>query len=297
MNNLSFIPAVLPPKSENKLPAGACDTHNHVFGPFETFPLDFPPDYAIPLAPIDTYLQMLDRVGLDRGVLVQPSQQDCSTDILINALTKGGDRLRGIGAARSDISDQKLSQMHAQGVVGLRFVEARAPDGNLRPGSVGFDEIANLTSRMQSLDLSINVWAKMPDLIQSLDKLLAPQLPVVFEHMGMLDVSAGLQNQDFQSMLELVKEGRLWVKLSVCRCSTAAPDYENLRPFTEALIDANPNQLLWGSDWPFIRMQGEEPDVNNLVSILRNWIGDPEIERKILADNPARLYKFDKPAK
>jgi 2-pyrone-4,6-dicarboxylate lactonase len=295
MSELSFTSAVLPQVLNGKLPSGACDTHNHVFGPFEQFPLNFPPDYAIPLAPVEKYLEMLKLSGLDRGVLVQPSQQDCSMDILLNALNVGGEKLRGVGAARKDITEYQLEKFQSAGIVGLRFVEARAPDGNLRPGSVGFDEIAELTSRMQSLNLSINVWAKMPDLIKSLDKLLAPNLPVVFEHMGMLDVNLGIEDQGFQTMLSLVKEGRLWVKLSVCRCSSLAPEYSDLQPFTEALIEANPDQLLWGSDWPFIRMEGKEPDVSHLISVAKQWVSDPVIENKIFADNPARLYKFEDP--
>ena len=292
MVEMAFVPAVMPQRRRGSLLAGSCDTHAHIFGPFDRFPLVFPPDYAMPLAPVDKYLQMLDRVGLDRGVLVQPSQQDCNTDILLDALETGGNRLRGVGAARTDVSDQQIERMSTAGVVGLRFVEAPTPAGMPRPGAVGFDEIAGLTARMRSLDWSINVWAKMPDLMRSLDKLLAPQLPVVFEHMGMLDISSGLQDQGFKTMLELLKEGRIWVKLSVCRCSAAAPEYDDLRPYAETLIEANPDQLLWGSDWPFIRMHGREPDVGQLVDLACEWIADAAIEQKIFVDNPARLYKF-----
>jgi 2-pyrone-4,6-dicarboxylate lactonase len=288
------IPAVLPTHFERKLPVGSCDTHNHIFGPFDRFPLDYPPDYAIPLAPIDQYIQMLDIAGIDRGVLVQPSQQDCTMHILHEALLVGGGRLRGVGAARAGISENRLENMHASGVVGLRFVEAPTPTGQPRPGAIGFDEIAGLSTRMQSLDLSINVWAKLPTLIQSLDKILAPRLPVVFEHMGMLDVTAGLEDQGFRTMVELVKEGRIWIKLSVCRCSTAAPDYADLRPYAEALIEANPDRMLWGSDWPFIRMGGNEPNVSRLVELARDWIADANIEQKIFVDNPANLYQFDR---
>jgi len=287
-----FIEAVnaMPPTS--RLGRGSCDTHNHVFGPFERFPLDFPPDYPIPLAPIQKYLQMLDSVGLDRGVLIQPSQQDCSMYILLDALRIGGDRLRGVGAARAGITEQRLQEVVAAGVVGLRFVEARAPDGKPRAGSVGFKAIPELASRMKALDLSINIWGKLPDIISGMDAILAPELPVVFEHMGMLDIGAGIQGRDFQTLLSLLKEGRIWVKLSVCRCSAAAPDYADLRPFADLLVEANPDRLLWGSDWPFIRMQGVEPDVGNLADLFHVWINDPLIQRKILIDNPGRLYKF-----
>jgi len=288
----NFIEAVKATPATTRLGKGSCDTHNHIFGPFERFPLDFPPDYPIPLAPIQKYLEMLDIVGLDRGVLIQPSQQDCSMDILLNALSIGGDRLRGVGAARAEITEQRLQEFVAAGVVGLRFVEARAPDGKPRAGSVGFKEIPELASRMKALDLSINVWGKLPDIISDIDSILAPELPVVFEHMGMLDIGSGLKGRDFQTMLSLLKEGRIWVKLSVCRCSTEAPEYSDLRPFSDLLVEANPDRLLWGSDWPFIRMQGVEPDVGNLANLIHEWVNDPDIQRRILIDNPGLLYKF-----
>lgn len=292
MNVFSSIPCVMPEILQSAQLAGACDTHAHVFGPFEQYPLAFPPDYPVPVAPVETYLHMLDKIGCERGVLVQPSQQGEDLRILFNALTVGGERLRGVGAVSSSVSDSDFEAMNDVGVVGLRFVEARAPDGQLRPGSIGFDHIAELSSRMEAFGMSINVWAKLPDLIESVDKLLAPELPVVFEHMGMLDVSKGIQDPNFQRMLGLVREGRIWVKLSVCRCSIN-PSYEDLKPFTEALIEANEDRLLWGSDWPYIRMVDREPDAGLLKQLLSDWICDSVLERKIMVDNPAGLYRFE----
>lgn len=292
MSEVDSIPAVMPRRAAANVPAGAVDGHNHIFGPFDQYPLNHPPDYAIPFAPIDAYIQMLNSAGIDRGVLVQPTQQDCDMQIMLDALRSNGERLRGVGAAREDVSDDLLQEMAASGIVGLRFVEAKTPDGKPRPGSIGFDSIAGLSDRMRQLDWSINVWAQLPVLVQSLDKLLAPQLPLVFEHMGMLDVNSGVQSQNFKTMLELVKSGQLWVKLSACRCSKLAPDYEDLRPFVDALLEANANQLIWGSDWPFIRMQGMEPDVTSLIELLVDWIDDSSVAQKILVDNPMRLYKF-----
>ena len=284
--------AIMPGATDRDLPGGACDTHNHVFGPFDRYPLEYPPDHGMPLAPIDTYLQMLDNVGLERGVLVQPTQQDCQMDVMLDALGKSAGRLRGVGAARSDTDDDEFARMATAGVVGLRFVEAPLPSGAPRPGAVGFDEIADLASRLRDLDWSINVWGRIPTLMDNIDKLMSPGVPVVFEHMGMLDPQAGIQHEHFQTLLSLVREGQAWVKLSFCRCSAEAPLYEDLRPFVNALTEANPDRLLWGSDWPFIRMQGTEPDANSLVRLMLDWIDDADIHQKILVANPERLYKF-----
>ncbi len=293
MAELAFIPSVMPSANARSLPAGTCDTHCHIFGPFTQYPLDYPPDFPIPLAPLDSYQQMLALAGVQRGVLVQPSQQDCSVAIMLDALATSGGAIRGVAAARSDIPEPELEKLSDAGVVGLRFVEAPMPSGKPRPGAVGFDQIAYLASRMRALNWSINVWAKMPDLMRSMDQLLEPELPLVIEHMGMLDVNLGHEESGFQTLLALLREGRIWVKLSVSRCSMAAPDYADLRPFAEALIEANPDQIVWGSDWPFIRMQGKEPDVSHLLHLAQDWIADAVIEKKIFVDNAARLFRFN----
>lgn len=287
------IAAKMPRPIRRQLPRGACDTHSHVFGPFDAYPLQYPPDYPVPLAPVETYLQMLELAGLERGVLVQPTQQGCQPDIMLDALDKGGGRLRGVAAAGAAVCDADLARMREAGVTGLRFVEAPMPSGAPRPGAVGFDEISALCSRMRDLGWTIHVWGRLSTLIGKLDKLLDAGLPVVFEHMGMLDIGEGTVGRGFQTMLALLREGRIWVKLSVCRCSTSTPDYPDLRPFVDALIQANPEQLLWGSDWPFIRLQDREPDVSALAELQVEWINDAELEWRILTDNPARLFGFE----
>jgi predicted TIM-barrel fold metal-dependent hydrolase len=190
------------------------------------------------------------------------------------------------------VADTVLEQMHKEGVRGLRFVEAPSPTGAPRPGSVNFSQIDGLAGRMKDLDWSINIWAKLPVIIQNLKKILDPDLPVVVEHMGMLDPSKGLHDADYQTLLSLLKENRIWVKLSFCRCSQQAPTYEDLKPFFDAFIEANEDRLIWGSDWPYVRMQGQEPDAGHLLELMTEWVGDQHIIDKILATNPERLYQF-----
>ncbi len=288
-----YVDAVLPRRRTSQLPNGACDSHNHVFGPFDTLPLKYPPDHAIPLAPAATYLQMLDRAGLQRGVLVQPTQYGFDNAALLQATAASRGRLRGIAAVDAGITDNELQRFAENGVVGLRFVEAPLPSGAPRPGAAGFDAVADLSSRMRGLNFSINVWARNPTLMENIDKLLAPGLPLVLEHMGMLDASQGVDGEHFQTLLSLLREGRLWMKLSFCRCSAAAPHYEDLRPFVDAMVSANPAQLVWGSDWPFIRMLNNEPDVTGLLDVFLEWVDDAALQQQILTDNAARLFSFN----
>ncbi len=289
---MDAVPAVVPAHRARTRIANICDTHNHIFGPFDRFPLQHPPEFAMPLAPIEAYLDMLDRSGVGRGVLVQPTQQDCDNNDLLRALAAAGNQLRAVGALRASASDELFAEMDRAGVRALRFVEAPMPDGSPRPGAVEFAEISKLASRMAALGWAVDVWASLPRLIANLDQILQSDMPVIFEHMGMFDVGEGLRGKNFQTMLALVREGRIHVKLAVCRCSSQAPGYADLRPFHDALVEANPDQLVWGSDWPFIRMAGSEPDPADLLDLFCDWTHDTALQHKILVDNPARLYRF-----
>lgn len=292
---MDFVAARMPRDQERTPPPGACDTHNHVYGPFDAYPLEHPPDYPVPLSPVETYLRMLEIAGLERGVLVQPTQQGCNVKPLLNALRVANGRLRGVAAVRPDVSDAALERMGEAGVVGLRFVDAPMPSGTPRPGSVGFDSISALAPRMGQLEWSVNVWGRLATLMDNLDTLLQPELPVVFEHMGMPDVAEGVDGRHFRNMLALLREGRIWVKLVVCRCSQQTPGYGDLRPFADALLLANADQLLWGSDWPYIAMLNREPDVTDLLDVLLDWVDDADLQGKILVENPARIFSFDQP--
>ena len=288
--------AVMPQSPRTALPPGACDTHTHVFGPFDQYPLSCPPDYPLPLAPAAHHRRMLDAVGLDRCVLVQPTPNDTDHSALINAMSLASGRLRAVGAARAAIADDRLEALHLAGVRGLRFVDAPSPQGTARPGAIGTEEIPLLAARIKELGWYAHVWARLPRLVERLPELLRSQVPIVVEHMAMLDAAKGLRDADFQYVLGLLREGRIWMKLSVCRCSQAAPHYSDLREFHDALVQANPDRLLWGSDWPFIRMEGREPDVGALLDLLREWLADTALEQKILVTNPARVFGFDEAA-
>ena len=287
---METVPAIMPSHPAKTGIEGAWDIHTHVFGPFERFPLAHPPPFALPMAPVASYLEMLDRAGVARGVLVQSTQQGCDNAILLDALEQAQGRLRAVGGLRADADEATVEELHEAGVRGLRFVEAPMPDGTPRPGSVEFAELPGLASRMKDRGWTANVWAELPHLLANLDTLLHDGVPVVFEHMGMLNVQAGLDNRDFQTLLALIREGRVHIKLPVCRCSNQPPEYPDLRPYHDALVEANPDQLVWGSDWPYIRMAGQEPDPARLMELFCKWVDDAGLQQKILVDNPRKLY-------
>jgi predicted TIM-barrel fold metal-dependent hydrolase len=281
----------MPVPPRHALPAGACDTHCHVFGPYERFPLQHPSSYAAPDAPAERYLRMLDTLGAARGVLVQPAPYGTDPDALLDAVAQGKGRLRGIAVADPGVTDAQLQALSEGGVRGLRFVEARDPAGNLFPGSVGFDQVGALAPRMKQFGLHAQLWAPCDTYLRHLPALAQLDLPLVIDHMGSVVPARGGQDPVFQMLRGLLAEGRIWMKLTVCRVG-AAPDYENARGIHEAYMAANPDQVLWGSDWPFVRMGAAAPSADALVELAHEWLGSDALRRQVWVDNPARLYGF-----
>lgn len=292
--NLEPVLPRMPSPPRHQLPEGACDAHAHVFGPYDRFPPTTPSSYAPPLAPLEVYLRMLDQIGASRGVLVQPAPYGTDTSALCDALRRGAGRLRGIAVATADVADSDLADLQAAGVRGLRFVEMQDPRGGGRyRGSVGADDLRRLAGRMRELEWHAQIWASCPDCAALASDLGDLDLPLVFDHMACPRTQASIDDPSFQRILAMVAEGRIWVKLSLCRNSKQVPDYPDLRPFHDALVEANPDRLLWGSDFPFVRMGDMAPDVGHLLDLFHAWVDDAALRQRILVENPSALYGFD----
>ena len=186
------------------LPQGACDCHCHVFGPAARFPYAEPRSYTPDNAPLEAYLALLDRLGFDRGVLVQPSAYGRDNRAMLDALTRVLARLRGVAVGGAELSTATLKQWHAAGVRGLRANEFR-------------------------------------------------------------------------------RDGKPYY--------ATPPDYSEARPFHDALVAANPQNLVWGTDWPHPRPEGPVPDAARLLKVFLDWT-TPEIRQATLVENPSRLYDF-----
>ena len=296
MSQAQALPPVdprMPSPPRQPLPAGACDTHTHVFGPYDVFPFVTPSSYAPPLAPFDRHAEMLDRIGAERVVLVQPAPYAHDHRALVDALRRYGGRARGIATVTDGVEDDELDALHAAGVRGVRFAEVLdRGTGRRFAGSVGIDHLGRLASRLRDRGWHAQVWARCADVPACVAVAERAGVPVVFEHMGMVDVALGPAHDDVARLIELVRDGRAWVKLAVCRNSTAGPAYPDLRPFHEALVAANPARLLWASDWPFVRMGDASPDVGRLIDLFDEWVADASVRHGVLVANPAALYGF-----
>ncbi|MDB6084701.1 MAG: 2-pyrone-4,6-dicarboxylate hydrolase [Gammaproteobacteria bacterium] len=280
-------------KPSHPLPAGACDTHSHVFGPFDRFPLFAGRRYTPPLAPVGDYLSMLDRIGARHGVLVHPSASGWDCSCTLDALAVAGGRLRGIVVVPPDVDGDTLESMHSSGIRGIRFTESA--DGPLAPradGVLPLGDLAHFAPTLRTLKWHAQVWAKCDAIVAAAHELLRYDIPIVIDHMGFFDSLRGVDDATFRSFLSLVREGPFWVKLNPCRVSKQRPDYADARPFHEALVRAAPDRMVWGSDWPYIGLDPSPPDVGSMVDVFDAFTHDARLRTQILVQNPTVLYGF-----
>jgi predicted TIM-barrel fold metal-dependent hydrolase len=282
-------PPERPSRPKHAVPTGATDCHAHIFGPFDRFPLADVRSYTPPELTGERYLSTLDGIGFSHGVLVQPTCHGTDCRALVNAVHSSNARLRGIAVITSNISDEELGQMDRAGIRGARFIR---PPSSVYKNWVGFDTLELLAPRLIRLGWHAQIWAHCADLVDSLPSLLNLNIPLVVDHMSYFDASRGVDDESFQVMLRLLGAGRIWLKLGSFRLSKRYPDYEDVVPFHKALLAANPERLIWGSDWPHVHMTADMPDVGHVVDLLNRWTDDASLLRRILVDNPAALYGF-----
>jgi len=273
-------------------PAGSWDCHCHVFGPAARFPYAEPRSYTPEDAPLEAYLALLDRLGFARGVLVQPSAYGRDNRAMLDALSRAPQRLRGVAVGGAELTPSVLRAWHAAGVRGLRANEFRRDGKPYYQNGVRLAEIEPLLPLMADLGWHLQLWIDARDLPELLPSLARVPVPVVVDHMGRMEHRHGTAHPGFQALLRGVAEGRLWTKLSgTYRLGATPRDYAQARPFHEALVAANPRNVVWGTDWPHPRPEGLAPDAARLLAVFLDWTREVGLRQAILVDNPSRLYQ------
>jgi predicted TIM-barrel fold metal-dependent hydrolase len=265
--------------------AAGWDCHAHLFGPYARYPLAANPSYAPPPALQAKYLALLDRLNLSNGVLVQPSAYDRDHSLLFDVLA-AWPQLRGVVVARTG-TFASFAGLRDRGVRAARFSH-RSGSVNFA-GSASFDELLHSAGALADAGLHAELWTDcraLPDIAARLEAL---PVPVVIDHMGGFDVDAGVDEPGFRCLLALLESGRVWVKLCAYRNLPGAVSVEAGRPFHRALLEANASNLVWGSDWPHLRMN-PAPDAAELLECFRHWTGNAGLIERVLVGNPARLY-------
>ncbi|WP_017233722.1 amidohydrolase [Pandoraea sp. B-6] len=267
------------------VPFGAVDTHAHVVAASDAYPMVPERSYTPPPAPEDKYLAMLDATGMTYGVLVQISVYGTDNRYLLETLRRHPDRLRGIAVVSPDVTDAELEAMHAAGVRGLRI-------NVLFGGGIGFKAMETLAHRIKDLGWHMQFLmdvSTLPDLMPRMTKL---PVPGIVDHMGHTPVAQGLDAPGFSALRSLVRDHGYWVKLSgAYRISERFPTFDDVTPFAQALIEDAPDRMVWGSDWPHVSLT-RMPNTGALRNLLPLWAPDADTRRRILVDNPARLYGF-----
>lgn len=262
------------------------DCHAHLFGPYDRFPLAQERSYTPPEASEHAYLALLARLGLSHGVLVHPSAYGDDFSLLLHALERH-DNLRGVVVVRAQ-TPLSLSVLRSRGVRAARFSH-RSGAGTNFAGSASLDDLQRLAPRLADAGLHAELWTDTRALADIAPTLRGLPVPVVIDHMGGFDAAEGVAAPGFQALLRLLGEGRVWVKLCAYRNVLATRDWTLARPFHEALVRANPDGLVWGSDWPHLRVE-PAPDAAQLLDLCRTWTNEPETLTRILETNPGRLY-------
>ncbi|MCJ2133285.1 amidohydrolase family protein [Methylobacterium sp. J-026] len=291
----------LPPQAPEPpgfaLPDDACDSHTHVFGPYARSPLAEDRSYTPPENDGAALVRQLDAMGLARCVIVTASAYGDDNRAMLDALAVAPDRLRGVAVLSEGVGEADLDAMTEAGVRGVRVNLFRRNGRQVYRNGMGLDALRTLAPRLRARGWHLQAWLHAPDLPELWPSLTACGMPVVIDHMGRMSTARGVADPGFALLCRLVADGTAWTKISGAdRLTEAGPLYGDVDPFAAALIAANPERLVWGSDWPHINYFGGASDHGvpsdaDLLRTLRRWTDDSALHR-ILVDNPAALYGF-----
>jgi 2-pyrone-4,6-dicarboxylate lactonase len=277
-----------PSKPRFKLPPGAVDAHCHVFGPEAKFPFAPERKYTPCDASKEQLFALRDHLGFDKNVIVQSTCHGNDNRAMLDALVNSSGRARGVASVGRDVTDAELKAMHAAGVRGTRFnFVKRLVDVTPREVLV---EIAN---RIAPLGWHVVVYFEAQDLPEFWDFFTTLPTTVVVDHMGRPDVSKPVDGPEFELFIKLLREHpNIWSKVSCPeRLSKVGPDgYDDVVPFARRIVETFPDRVLWGTDWPHPNMTTHMPDDGKLVDYVPKIATTPELQRKLLVDNPMRLY-------
>ena len=284
------------------VPPGACDCHTHIFGDPHQFPWFAGRTYTPESASVAEMRSLHRALHMDRVVIVNPSVYGTDNSCTLEAMKQLGPRARAVAVIDDKTPDQQLDEMHRAGVRGIRLNFENF--GQTNP-DVARKAFQSAVARVAPRKWHIQIYTRLP-VIESLhEEIMAAPVAVVFDHFGGARASLGTGQAGFGTLLDLVRSGRAFVKVSgAYRSSDKPPDYPDVAPLAKALIAANAERIVWGSDWPH-PTGGSLPghsatdlapllqiDDGRLLNQLAVWAPDAGVRKTILVENPARLYEY-----
>jgi 2-pyrone-4,6-dicarboxylate lactonase len=269
-------------------PAGAVDAHCHVFGPGEVFPYAPERKYTPCDAPAAKLFELRDFLGFERNVIVQATCHGADNRALVDALERAAGRARGVATVRAEVTGAELRALDAAGVRGVRFnFVKRLVDTTPR------ETLAAIAARVAPLGWHVVIYFEAAELPELYDFFTALPTVVVVDHMGRPDVSKAVGDAEFQLFERLMREHQnFWSKVSCPErlSRIGPPGYDDVVPFARRLVQQFPDRVLWGTDWPHPNLKSHMPDDGALVDFIPRIAPTAELQRRLLVDNPMRLY-------
>jgi len=285
-----YLPFDPQPRAPRPLPpANACDSQFHVFGPRERYPVRAGAAYEMPTATIETALALHRTLGIERGVIVQATTYGADHQVVLDGLIAAGSNYRGCANAvvLTDSDDGYIDRLDKAGVRGARFT--RQGLGLAVPPAVMERSLA----RVRELGWYAKFQPEPTGILDSLPMLEKLEIPVIIDHMARPDPAQGIDDPNLIAVRRLLQRGNFWVMLSLSeKISKAGAPWDDVVPIAEAYIDAAPDRIIWGSDWPHPVSVKQPPNEGDLLELLYRFAPDPAIRKKILVDNPATLFGF-----
>ena len=268
-------PVSNPRKPNFTLPPGTCDTHCHVYGP----------GTRLPDCTSERLMALHRHIGVERAVIVQANRSLRAATVA--AVASGGGRYRGVALVDDEDSDAELSRLHDAGFRGVRFTFT----ANLG-GAPDLMVVRRTLLRIKPMGWHVTFLLDPADMLINLNLIHAITIPCVFDHMARINAAEGPDQAGFRAILDLLKRGNFWVKLSGSdRISATGAPFHDAVPYAKALIAAAPDRVIWGTDWPHPN-NPYNPDDGDLVDLLPLIAPDAAQRQKLLVDNPAHLYGF-----
>lgn len=270
------------------VPPGAVDCHAHITGLPPRYPLVETRSYTAPEASPQAYLAMLKATGMTHGVLVQPSVHGTNNSLIAEALRAQKGKLRGIAVVAPEVAERELAALNEVGYRGCRL-------NVLFGGGIGLAAIDTLAKKVAPFGWHLQFLIDVREIAPIAKQLEKLPVPWVVDHMGYVPAHEGVSNAGFRTLVSLLRDSDGWVKISgAFRLSSEGPPYRDTIPFAHALVEARPDRLVWGSDWPHVAIKPPMPRIGDLLDLLADWVPDAGQRQRVLVDNAHKLYGFNK---
>ena len=273
------------------LPSGSIDTHVHVFE--QRYRLSPDRGYNPPESTLADLTRLHSTLGIDRVVFTQPSVYGTDNSAILDGMAalnaERPDRARCVVAITMNMSESELARLDTAGVRGVRL-----NTDNKGGMPIELSQISDLASKIAPFGWHIEFLFPGKEILDLMPAFAALKVPMSIGHFAYQPASAGVGAPGFRALLELMRRGNTWIKISGANrvSATDLPPYDDVKPMAQALVEAAPDRIMWGTDWPHPNKYVANPNDGDLVDAFGEWITDQQLRRKIMVETPAKFYRF-----